>query len=152
MKATIRYCIFALGFLLIPQAGVAWVTKAEREQVKRYCEDYSYAVAEIMLEDPDLAFQTKLGKENLFLRAFNGVIQGLFQPRDARFAASYICRFSDEEKAVRARVNLLLTRFQDYAEYTQWKKINLIGLGRVKDSSSQVAYYIVPKYLRINGE
>lgn len=134
--------------LLSPQ--VFAVSKSERAQVRQYCAEYAQAVAQAAAEDSPGEILIAFGKSNIFLRAMNKLGQWMFQPRNSRFVTSYACAFHNTEKSFHGKVELLLTRYKSYAEYTKWDGALFLELGEVRAESGG-AYYIVPKYLEVNG-
>ena len=73
-----------------------------------------------------------------------------FQPRNSRFVAGYRCRFATataEEKHQKFAVYLYLTETLEFAERTQWERLQIIPIKRVQDTKRKRSGYGVFKYL-----
>ena len=74
----------------------------------------------------------------------------LFAPSDSRFTSGYDCRFRAGRKGKQGQdysVGLFLTGTLHFAEYTQWKKLQIIPIEHVMDEANDRAGYGVFKYL-----
>ncbi len=73
-----------------------------------------------------------------------------FQPPDSRFTSGYTCRFRARAREGQGRefsVGLFLTGTLEFAEYTQWKGLQIIPIGFVVDPRNDRRGYGVFKYL-----
>ncbi|MGR3984960.1 MAG: hypothetical protein OD817_06890 [Gammaproteobacteria bacterium] len=151
MKIFTKLLLLLFCAALAPPA-LAWVSKAEKAQVRQYCAEYARAVADAGLQNSNQEIESKFKKSNFFLRAFNKTFEGIFHPRDYRFATGYDCRFRNADKTFAGEVTLLLTRYKEHADYQRSDRIMFLDFGRVMDKSGELAYYVLPKYLEVNGD
>lgn len=78
-------------------------------------------------------------------------LSNLVSPAGSTFVGGYDCRFGARDRTGRARVvsvGLLLAETLDFAEYTQWKNLQIVPIRHVVDESDDTAGYAVFKYLR----
>ncbi|MGR3914036.1 MAG: hypothetical protein OD918_05860 [Gammaproteobacteria bacterium] len=143
--------LLLLSCAAFAQPALAWVSKAERAQVRQYCAEYARAVADAGLKDSNQDIVTKFTKSNIFMRAINKTVEGIFHPRKYRFATGYDCEFCNADETFKGEVTLLLTRNREYAEHHRVEQSMFLDFGRVLDASGQLAYYVLPKYLKVNG-
>ena len=117
----------------------------KRVSVSRYREDFAkrYAEAHALNYRSNSASTTKRSDVTRLL-------SNLFQPRDSRFTSGYDRRLQVVKgKAIlNVAVGLFLTGARDFAEYTQWKKLQIIPIRHVVDEDYGRAGYGVFKYLK----
>ena len=80
-------------------------------------------------------------------------IANVFQPSGSKFLASYRCRFVLESTGgdhEQLSVGLYLVETREFAQYTQWKDLQIVPIDHLTDSASGAAGYGVFKYLRRN--
>ena len=113
--------------------------------VSGYCEKFARQYS----EDNAIGYQegsARVEKKSDIMRG----LSNLFQPSDSRFTAGYACRFRagiEGEQAQDYSVGLFLTGTLHFAEYTQWKQLQVIPIEHVIDQANDRAGYGVFKYL-----
>jgi len=77
-------------------------------------------------------------------------ISNLLHPSDSEFTAGYDCHFQARNRDGRVHdisVGIFLTRHLRFAEYTQWKNLQVVPIAYVVDKTNNKAGYGVFKYL-----
>ncbi len=77
-------------------------------------------------------------------------ISNVFQPSYSEFTLGYDCHFQARNKGGRVHdvsVGIFLARYFRFAEYTQWKNLQIIPIAYVVDNTNNKAGYGVFKYL-----
>lgn len=78
-------------------------------------------------------------------------LSNVFQPSDSRFTAGYECRFltgGGEDPAAGYAVDLILANTLEYAQYTQWERLQLVPITYLVDEERKRSGYGVFKYLK----
>jgi hypothetical protein len=133
-------------------AGSNLTTETVEEQVKNYCQFYIENVAQDLLMESESEVQiTSLKKDSIFQR-FMGALGNLLSPPSANIDTAFICKFEikTENENQPGQVTLLLIKDKDHALYSVWENIQVVDIGEA-DTTTGV-YYIVPKYLIIDGK
>ncbi len=114
--------------------------------VSAYCEKFARQYS----EDNAIGYEegsARVEKKSDIMR----VLSNLFQPSDSRFTSGYDCRFRagiEGKQAQDYSVGLLLTGTLHFAEYTQWKRLQVVPIEHVTDQANDRAGYGVFKYLK----
>ena len=114
--------------------------------VSAYCEKFARQYS----EDNAIGYEegsARIEKKSDIMR----VLSNLFQPSDSRFTSGYDCRFRagiEGKQAQDYSVDLLLTETLHFAEYTQWKRLQVVPIEHVTDQTNDRAGYGVFKYLK----
>ena len=77
-------------------------------------------------------------------------LSNVFAPSDSRFTAAYDCRFTarnGEGQVQAVSVEIFLTGTLEFAQYTQWKNLQIVPIEHVVDETRGRAEYGVFKYL-----
>ena len=118
-----------------------------KEQLKDYCQTYLDALAKLYEKNSSshaTASVSAVGPDNGIMI----FITNIFQPFDSKFHSGYIYRFHIDlhEKKLSGSMTLLLIENKAFAEYTQWKDIQIIDIGEVSHPRDETLYVVV-KYL-----
>ena len=121
-----------------------------QEQLKDYCQTYLEALATLYEKNSSSHATARVSALDRGSRMMT-FMTNIFQPFDSRFHSSYICRFQIDlhEKKRAGSMTLLLIENKAFAEYTQWKDIQIIDIGEVSHPQDETLYVVV-KYLEVD--
>lgn len=119
--------------------------QAQGVSVAAYCEAFArqYALRHGLAYSVDSA---RTETKSDFMRLLTNV----FQPSDSKFTGGYACHFAasaGEDTVSDFAVDILLTNSRQFAEHTQWKKLQLLPIAHVVDKARDRSGYAVFKYL-----
>ena len=113
--------------------------------VVRYCEKFADAYLQSKAID-----HTRLSVRAEKKPDIMNWLSNVFAPSDSRFTAGYDCRFTarnGEGQVQAVSVGIFLTGTLEFAQYTQWKNLQIVPIEHVVDETRGRAGYGVFKYL-----
>ena len=148
------FAVLAIAGLLIWSNVFGQDTNAAREDVQpsvtvaEYCEQFARKYFHTH-ENSYLENSTETKKAlDIFMWLSN-----FFQPSDSRFTSGYKCKFQTKNEKGEIQsfsVGLFLTKTMSFAEYTQWKDLQVVPIKYVVDSDNGRAGFGVFKYSEMN--
>ena len=133
-------------------SGISSKNETVKEQVKNYCQFYMENAAQALFTESQSEVQIKSLKKDSIIQSFISSLGNLISPPSAKIDDAFICKFEmrTANKSQTGEVTLLLIKDKDHALYSVWKNIQIVDIG--KADTTEGAYYIVPKYLMIEGK
>ena len=119
--------------------------RAQGVSVAAYCEAFArqYALRhELAYREESARTETKFD----FMRRLSNV----FQPSDSKFTGGYACHFAagaGGDTVSDFAVDIFLTNTRQFAEHTQWTRLQLVPITYVVDEARDRSGYGVFKYL-----
>lgn len=119
--------------------------QAQGVSVAAYCEAFArqYALRHDLAYSQDSA---RTEAKSDFMRRLSNV----FQPSDSKFTGGYACRFAagaGGDTVSDFAVDIVLTNTREFAEHTQWERLQLVPIAHVVDEARDRSGYGVFKYL-----
>lgn len=119
--------------------------QAQGVSVAAYCEAFArqYALRHELAYSADSA---RTEAKSDFMRRLSNV----FQPFDSKFTGGYACHFAAGARGDTVSdfaVDIFLTNTREFAEHTQWTKLQLVPIAHVVDEARDRSGYGVFKYL-----
>lgn len=142
-----RSALAALIVIALCQGAMGAEPKSDQSSttVNEYCGAFAKAYAETK--------SSIVVPDSMRIKARPRILRWMsnsFQPRNSRFVAGYRCRFATltaEEKHQKFAVYLYLTETLEFAERTQWERLQIIPIKLVQDTKRKRSGYGVFKYL-----